>query len=295
MPITVRRSMLEVPGNIQRMVDKSRGFGVDVLMLDLEDSVPATTEAKVTARGILSEAIPRGGFQAREVALRLNCPSSEWFVDDANLAAELSVRLVVLPKAYSAEEVAFAAEYLDHRYKGDPPKMILIVETPGALLDLGKIAEAGHNLTGLVSGGFDYTLETGSTALLTAGDRMDDSHLLYNRLRVLAFARRMGWTALDGLLVKSPKDADDVRRSAERSRAVGFDGCALYYPPHVETVNDVFSPSKEELEWADGVISAYAASADQGRAAVAVDGHVVLPQHYKMATRLKAYSEALEA
>jgi citrate lyase subunit beta/citryl-CoA lyase len=146
-----------------------------------------------------------------------------------------------------------------------------------------------------MSGGFDYTLETGSMSLLAIDGSMDDSHLTLNRQLVLAHARARGWNALDGLLIANPKDFDDARAAATRSRRLGFDGCALYYPPHVPIVNEVMSPSPVELQWAHDVLSAYEESNAAGRAAVYVGGRAVLPQHYKIAKRLQERAAALAA
>jgi citrate lyase subunit beta / citryl-CoA lyase len=283
----IRRSLIEVPGNVQRMVDKARGFEADVIMLDLEDSVPVDAESKAEARQVIADAVTAGGFLAREVAVRVNMPSSEFFSTDVDFVSKLGVSTIIVPKAYSAEEVLDAEAALKKGAGGRDINIIVIVETPGVLLGLPRISAESELISGLMSGGFDYTLETGSMSLLAFDGAMDDSHLVVNRQQVLAHARARGWNAMDGLLVGDPKDFDDVRTAATRSRRLGFDGCALYYPPHVPIVNEVMSPSPAELKWADEVVTTYSESNAGGRAAVYVAGRAVLPQHYKIAKRLK--------
>lgn len=294
MSTKIRRSLIEVPGNIERMMKKSRAFETDILMLDLEDSVPATDEAKIEARAGIAAALEEGGFVARELAIRVNRPGSPWFLDDAKFAVDVGISTVVLPKAYSGDEVFFAEHYLQLVGASSDLSLILIVETPGVLLDLKSIASKSTMIDGVLSGGFDYTLETGSFSLLAGSEgHLDDTHLVYNRQYVLAVARSKGWTAQDGLLIADPKDLDDARAAAKRSRQLGYDGCGLYYPPHVDIVNKVFAPSAEELEWAEGVVSAYRASAAEGRAALYLNGRAVLPQHQKLATHLIERAKAL--
>jgi citrate lyase subunit beta/citryl-CoA lyase len=290
----IRRSIIEVPGNVERMLLKARDFPVDVLMLDLEDSVPATDDGKIQARAGIRDLLERGPLVAREVSIRLNPPGSKWFLEDARFAIDVGVTTVVVPKPYSADEVVFAERSLDSLGASEDLRMMVAVETPGALLGIEDFASRCGRIDGIMSGGFDYLLETGSLSLLTP-EEFDLSHLDYNRQRVLAAARAYGWTATDGLLVVDPKNPDEARAAALRSRRLGYDGCGLFYPPHIEIVNQVFSPTPAELEWAERIITAYRASEDSGRAALYLDRRAILPQHYKLAHRLVSRAATLES
>lgn len=291
----IRRSLIEVPGHIEESLDASKSFEADVVMLDIEDSVPATDAAKVAAREGIRRALRSGGFAAREVAIRVNRPGSPWFLDDARLAVDEGVQTVVIPKAYSADEMVFVEKYLD--VIGAPPDLglILIMETPGALLDLEIMAAKCPRINGIVGGASDYTLETGSFCFAARGeDGLDDAHLVYNRQRVLAVARANGWSALDGLLVAEPLDFDGARQVAMKIRRFGYDGCTMFYPPHIGIVNDVFMPRPQELAWADQVISAYRAIHEGGPPALYAGGRAVDLFHYNVARRVKYVAAELE-
>src|SRR5262245_10609130 len=99
-PVHIRRTVMEVPGNVPRMLDKARGFDADVLMLDLEDSC-LDDAAKVEGRRLIGDAVRAGGFRAREIGVRVNEATSRHFLDDAQFVVESGISTVFLPKCYT--------------------------------------------------------------------------------------------------------------------------------------------------------------------------------------------------
>lgn len=291
------RSLIEVPGNVERMQVKSHDFDADIVMLCLEDTVPADDAAKAAAREIIREQLcitPRP-WKAREIAIRLNSPTSPWFLRDAELAVEMRVDTVVVPKVYGLEDVAFVERYLDLLGAAESLNVWWSFETPASLLDIAELARTSRRINGAMTGGYDYTLDSGCMSLIAPPEvtTMDDSHMVYNRQRVLSLARAKGWSAMDGLLFRDPKDLDMVRAVAQRSRQLGFDGAALYYPPHIKIANEIYGPTPSELAWAEDVIAAMEVSVAEGRAAAYINNRTVLPQHVKLAKRLLAFQAAL--
>ena len=95
-----RRSVVEVPGNVERMVKKAETIQADVLMLDLEDSVPTTDEAKEDARRLVGQFLDNGHYVAGEIAVRVNAPDSPWFFDDVSWVTERSLSALAVPKVH---------------------------------------------------------------------------------------------------------------------------------------------------------------------------------------------------
>jgi citrate lyase beta subunit len=287
-PSSPRRSVVEVPANVQKMVDKAERIATDVVMLDLEDCVPRQDAAKTTARELAGTFISRGQHLASELAVRINSPDSDWFFDDLAWVVRQKPVTVVVPKVRSWREYLFVEDFLIRGGRPGTP-VILIVETPGALLDLERIAAESVLLTGLIAGGYDYTLECRATALSALGglgSSFSQDHLEFMRQKVVAVAAAYGLDALDGPIVPDPKDAAQIRTAAQRARDQGFTGCSVMYPPVAVVCNEVFTPTDGELGWARQVLAAYAEAEAGGRAAFALNGATILPQHKTLALRI---------
>jgi citrate lyase subunit beta / citryl-CoA lyase len=290
----IRRSTLLVPANVERMVTRARDLAPDVVMLDLEDAVPAIDADKDKARDAMGTVIDGGGFRAREIAVRINGPHTKWFEADVAAIAAAKVTTVSLPHTYGVEDVARAETAITAAFIA-PPEILLAVETPATLLELAEIARNTRHVTALYVAPIDFTLALGSTALLAgAGTIRDQGQLAYLRHHLLAVARARGWNAVDAPIVSDPRDAVAVRQAMAASRAAGFDGSSALYPDHVAIANEVFAPSAQELAWAADVIGRFDRLRD-GRAADSSGGKLVMVQHYEFAKSLVALAERIGA
>jgi citrate lyase subunit beta / citryl-CoA lyase len=269
------------------MVAKSRDFAADVVLLDLEDAVPAVDAEKTKARRNMVNALGRRDFRAREVSVRVNGPRTAWFADDAAAAIAAGADSITLPHTYGAADVARAEEIIAAIKSARPPEILLAVETPATLLDLEAIARASKRITALCVAPIDFTLAIGSTALLLgAGAMASAEQLLWLRHKLLTVARAYGWNAVDAPIVADPRDAEAVRAVMTSSRALGFDGTGVLYPDHIAIANAVFAPSADELTWADEIIARFESLRD-GRAADTGGGKLVMVQHYEFAKGLR--------
>ncbi len=290
----IRRSTLLVPANVERMVAKSRDLAADVVMLDLEDAVPATDSDKEKARRAMSDAVAAGGFRAREIAVRINGPRTKWFEPDIAAIAAAKVATVSLPHTYGADDVARAETAIGVAF-ATPPEVLLAVETPATLLELTEIARRVRHVSALYVAPIDFTLALGSTALLFgAGAMTDQGQLDYLRHHLLTAARARGWNAVDAPIVADPRDLAAVHTAMAASRAAGFDGASALYPDHVAVANAVFAPSARELAWAADVIARFEGLRD-GRTADTSGGKLVMVQHYEFAKSLVALAEQIGA
>ena len=258
------RSYLFVPGDRPERIAKARAGGADAVIVDLEDAVAPAN--KLAARDAVAGALD----PAQPVVLRINGADTEWFADDARLAAHAGVAAVMLPKAAAAEPVAA----LRSASGGKP--VLALIESAAGMANLKTLA-ATAGITRLVFGSIDFQLD------LDIAD--DDLALLPFRMRLVLASRVAGLPApVDGVTT-ALDDAARIEAEARRARALGFGGKLCIHPKQVAIVNDAFSPSAQELAWAQRVVDAAAAA---GGAAVAVDGKMVDAPVLARARRLLA-------
>lgn len=288
----VRRSLIVTPGNVESKLEKARKFQVDVLMLDLEDGVPDTDSAKARARNLLRDALSSSShFAAREVAIRVNGPRTKWFLQDAEFVVGLNLSTIVVPMIYDEKDMVFVERSLTNFGASESLGLILLIETPASVLNLPQIIEASPRTNGLIAGGLDYAAGLHSFSILPIGDMISterkDEDLLYMRQRILAVGRAYNISVIDAQRPGLISDLDSFRADAQRARWLGFDGVDFYHPAFIDVANEVFTPSTEELLWADRILELNRSSRDDEPASIKMDGRVILPQHVDIAHRLK--------
>ncbi len=287
--------MLLVPGGNRRMLEKAPGLDADVVILDLEDTVPVTDRSKAEARDAVVAALADGVWACRERAVRINGPHTDWFEADLEAVLGAGITTIVLPHTYGVEDVLQVETALAAQRPGAEIDLVLSVETPGLLLDLEEVGRRARCVRGLAVAPNDYCLETGSSALLTAlvagrPGVVVDEQISWLRLKVIAVAKARGWSAFDAVMVADPRDPEALRSALERSRGLGFDGTAVMHPSHVGLVNEVFSPTNTEIDWAKAVAARYEGLTGGGDQS---DGVPVLRQHYEVACRTLALADAI--
>jgi citrate lyase subunit beta/citryl-CoA lyase len=285
------------------MIEKSRGLAVDEVMLDLEDAVAAS--AKDEARSLVAAALRDGGWTAPTVAVRLNDWSSPWTrrdIDDVVAIAPAALDCVVLPKVESAADVAELATLLAQveSAAGADAGSIGIeaqIESAAGLVAVDEIAAASPRLEALVFGPADFMASLNMRGL-TVGEQPpgydvgDAFH--YPLMRILVAARARGLQAIDGPYLQV-RDVDGFRRSAARVAALGFDGKWVLHPDQVDAGNDAFTPSADEYERAERMLTAYEHStSDAGgrRGAVMLDDEMIDEASRKVAMVIAAKGRA---
>jgi citrate lyase subunit beta / citryl-CoA lyase len=245
----VRRSYLFVPGNRPDRYDKACGTRAHAVIVDLEDAVAPGD--KVRARSSLAAWLS----QARCVFVRVNAADTEWFDDDLRVCAMGGVEGIVLPKAERAEDITRIAS----QCTGVP--IIPLIETARGLWNSLAIAEAPQ-VHSLLFGSLDFQADLGTA----------DDDLLYARSRLVVISRVAGIAApIDGV-TQAIDDRELLRRDSHRSRQLGFGAKAVIHPNQIDIVNACFSPTAEEIAWAEEIIAAF--SRAEGNA-VLVGGRMV--------------------
>ncbi|HUL73747.1 MAG TPA: CoA ester lyase, partial [Vicinamibacterales bacterium] len=259
----ILRSVLFVPGTRADRFGKALAAGADAVVFDLEDGVEAAR--KDGARRIVAEwlgANPPAGPTARFV--RVNGVRSAWI--DADLAwlpriADVA-DAVVLPKTESARDVERVAAAWPSR------RVIPLLETSRGILAAAAIAGAHAEVPALLFGAEDLTAELGIPRTL-AGEE-----ILLARSQVVLAAATIGADAVDAVFVDL-KAADRLRADAARARALGFRGKMAIHPDQVAVINEVFTPSAEEVAAARRIVDADASARARGDGAFRLDDRMV--------------------
>jgi citrate lyase subunit beta/citryl-CoA lyase len=266
-PARLRRSQLVTPATASRMIEKAAAIDCDSLVLDLEDAVAPS--AKPQARENVRTTLGTLAFGEREVGVRINGLATPWFLDDLLALQGLPLHTVIVPKVDRPEDVAVVATLLRQlEWRGGPTGVTLqiLIETAVGLEAAVEIGRASGRVAALIFGAGDFTADTG-IAFTPRG-------LLYARMRVVAAAAAAGVQALDHVH-PAVGDLDGLRASAREARELGFSGKWAIHPAQVPVINEVFSPTPDEVRQARRVIEAYAAARAAGQGAITVDGALV--------------------
>lgn len=273
--IRPRRSMLYVPGDKPRALEKARSLPCDGVILDLEDAV--APEAKAAARQTIAEAVA-AGYGRRELILRVSAVDC---AEDYALANTLPLDGVLIPKVDSPSMVRAAGAQTPHA-------IWCMIETPLGVLRAGEIANASDRVGGFVAGTNDLTKE------LRARHVPDRAPLLTSLSLLLLAARGHGLAALDGVHLELG-DLTGFEASCRQGLELGFDGKTLVHPSTVEIANRVFGPDDEDLAKARQIVLAWEAVRADGKGVARIGDAMVEQLHVDEAQRLIALAEAIEA
>jgi citrate lyase subunit beta / citryl-CoA lyase len=279
-----RRSALYLPGNNARALEKGKTLPADVLIFDLEDAVGP--DAKADSRARVRDAVSSGGYQPREIVVRINGFGTQWHDDDLTAAARSGAHGVLVPKVERGEQVRSLVAALESLDAPTSLQLWVMIETPGAFLRVEEIASASDRLAALVIGTNDLVNEL--HALHVPGRATVVPAL---SLAVLG-ARAAGKAILDGVY-NNVADADGFRAEARQGREMGFDGKTLIHPSQIDPANEVFGPSQQELADARKIVSAYERAQAEGKSVITVDGRMIEALHVRDAQRVLALADLI--
>ena len=264
------RTMLFAPGNHPRRVEKALSLDADAVILDLEDAV-AVAE-KVGTRATVVEALqgPRTGLGY----VRVNAYDTEFCFGDLLVVVAAGVDGIVLPKVETAaqlQSVDWLVGQLE-REKGlgaGGIDIVTIVETGLGVANVRAIAAAGTRVRRLSFGAGDYTKDMGMR--WTRGEAEIDAA----RAEIALASRAAGLEPPIDTVWIHIKETDGCQRSAERVRDMGYQGKLCIHPDQVGPVNAVFTPSDDDVAFAEKVVAAFDEAEAQGLASIQVDGYFV--------------------
>jgi citrate lyase subunit beta/citryl-CoA lyase len=256
------------------MLQRLAGLPADALIFDLEDGVPPGS--KEDARKNLFKAAETNGLPLhRSWMIRINRPDSEWFDADLEMLEKLGPPMVVLPKAEDSERISELAE----RFARHGSETALMIETVHGVGSVRELAGAGPNVRMLMFGSADFRLSMGARP---DPDRNWEQHALHE---ILLAARMHGCLAIDSVYFRF-RDSTGLAAHARVSRDLGFDGKACIHPGQVRVIHEVFSPTNDEVDWAEAVLSEWESQDGAGRGVVVVNGEMIEALHLEVARRV---------
>src|SRR5918994_1544467 len=287
------RSLLAVPATKRKMVEKALASDADGVFLDLEDAV--APDDKAGARRDVVRAMQELDWRGRIRIFRANALDTPYFYRDLIEVVEAAgdfLDAVMIPKVNRPEDL----HAVSHLLKGLEPATDLDVgklrlqaqiESAEGLTNADAIASATDRLEALHFGPGDFAatvrMPLTSIGVMDEWDEAYPGHRFhYAMQRIVVAARAAGVRVLDGP-VADYGDEEGLGRSCLIARSLGFDGKWCVHPAQIAVVNEAFSPTDKEVDWANKVVAAYDEANAEGSGSVSVDGQMVDAASIKLA------------
>jgi citrate lyase subunit beta/citryl-CoA lyase len=271
----LRRSLLYVPCDNEKMIQKAARVSADMLLLNLEDGVaPAYKEQ---ARSQAVRALTSIDFGRREVVVRINSLATELGKED--LAAVLVCRPdgICLPKVESPEQVRFAAQILSameeaHGLAAGATRIHAMIESAAGILSSREIGASSDRMASLIFGSADYCADV----RCLAGPERQELALALQFL--VTGARAASIAAVDAPCFEIRNELR-LRQEAGQGRRIGFDGKSALHPGQLPAINECFDVTDEEIRWAEKVLAELNRAEIRGRALSTLEGQLIDNPH----------------
>jgi citrate lyase subunit beta / citryl-CoA lyase len=277
MTAMLTRSLFFAPANRPELLEKFPRIPADCFVIDLEDGTPPAD--KVEARQRLPERIDKLRTAAPNLRLfvRTNNTQTEFYEEDLRVAASCSVDGIVLPKIEKTDDVRRAADSLERR--GRPPAVIGGIESMMGLLRVEALAEAACGLVAVYFGAEDLASE------MQARRTPAGLEVLYGRSRAVLAARAFDIEPIDQAVLEV---RDDARFTVDANfgRDLGYGGKICLLPRQVTLAHRAFSPTEEEINRAERIVSGYEEAMRRGHGTVDLDGQMIDGPLLKRARRI---------
>ena len=287
--LPVWRSLLYVPVNVEKFIDKAHTRGADVLQLDLEDAVPPSEKDK--ARTLVEKNAARVRRGGADVVVRINQPLS-LAVRDLEHSIGPDVDGIAITKADSASHVRLLDQLVSELevtrgMTAGHTKFIVMIETADAFTRIDEIPRASARVVAMNIGGEDLALDLNA--------QPDEDVLLHPKQRMIIAARAAGVMPLGFIgTVADFSDWEKFRVMVRRARRFGFDGAGCIHPGQVTIVNEEYTPSADEVAYARKVIQMDREAQAAGRGSFQIDGKMIDIPVVVRAERLLRRYEAIK-
>jgi citrate lyase subunit beta/citryl-CoA lyase len=278
------RSKLFVPGSRPELFAKALAGDADALSFDLEDSV--AEDRKDAARTAVAGFVAGDAVAAaaKVVIVRINALDTPHFKRDVDAVVRRGVALINLPKVETGHDVQAAADIIERVESAhgleQPIGLLVNIETPRALADAVRIAEAHPRVAGLQLGLADLFESTGI-------DRHDPANVHAAMFAVRMAAAQAGVFAMDGAY-GDLEDDEGFSAEARMARRLGFIGKSCVHPRQVALANAAFAATEDEIAAARRIVEAAKTAAAKGRGAFVADGRMIDLPFLKRAEALLA-------
>ena len=267
----MRRSMLFLPGNTPNIIVNGEILGADAVILDLEDAV-APAE-KDSARILVRNAIRYMGFGKCEVIVRINAIDTAYWQKDLDAIIPVRPSLIMPPKTSCAADVLAVDAYITQLeeklgLENGSVGLIPLIETALGVENAYQIASACKRVKAIFLGGEDLTAD------LRCKRTKEGHEIAYARSRMVVAARAAGVEVYDTPFT-DVNDNEGIYTDAQYAKSLGFTGKSAISPRHVKAINEVFSPSMKDIDYAYEVMEAIRIGKEQGKGAVSLRGKMI--------------------
>lgn len=291
------KSVIFSPGDRIKIVEKACNLFVDAVIFDLEDAV--SPDKKESSRNnlvnFLSSQEIKGHSSIKKPlkAVRINCPiTSQWGMDDLKAFCTLGLDALVLPKVEDMKAIDYASQLINESRNNNSRLPIwAMIETAKGIENVNNIA-ASDNVQTIILGTNDLSKDL--QLRIRNRYKLSFDPLFYSKSRCIVAARANGKSVIDGVFMDI-YDGIGLEDACNRSRDMGFDGITLIHPNQIETANNIFSPSAEEVIYATRVIKAYDEARAQGKSLAVLDGKLIEYLHVEQAKNVLVSAKSIES
>lgn len=279
------RSLMFVPAHNQKLLDSSVRRDSDVLLLDIEDSVPVFD--KQLARDNIKAFVQRDDLNGKLIFPRVNDRESGELLKDLTQLTIEGVDGFLYPKATKGEDIYFVGKLLETiEYEKHIPvgtfKLIALIETAGAIVNIKEICTACPNrMVAVAFGCEDYVTDI-------HGKHDDEGQsIFYARNAIVNAARFAGILPIDTVHIKV-HDLEDLEKEVVLGKKLGFEGMLVLNPKELPIVHKYYSPSEEEVAWATEMVELAEEAVREGKGVAVKDNKFIGPPMVKMAKKILA-------
>lgn len=278
------RSLMFVPAHNPKLLESSVRRDADVLLLDIEDSVPPCDKQK--ARDNIKEFVKRGDLNGKLIFPRVNDRESGELLKDLYQLTIDGVTGFMYPKSEKEEDIYFVGKLLEtiEYEKGYPIgtfKIIPLIETAGAIMNIQSICTACTRVVAVTFGCEDYVTN------LQGKHDPEGQSIFFARNMIVNAARATGVIPIDTVHIKV-HDLEDLEKNLKVAKNLGFEGMLILNPKELPLCHQYFSPSEEEVAWASEMVQLAEEAVREGKGVAVKDNKFIGPPMVKMARNIMA-------
>jgi len=274
------RSLIFVPGNNSRFLEKAKTLSADIICFDLEDSVPK--EEKESARNLIKDALNKRLEYKSEVYVRTNSPDSGMIPQDLSKIVQKGIDGIVIPKVNNTIElkkIIKTLATLEKKHKLKSVEIIPSIESAEGVVNTYAIASSSNRVSALVFGIFDLLNDLG----IEYSKQSEGAK--YARAKIPLDAKAAGKYVIDAIW-QDLNDEPGLEEDCKIGRSLGYVGKSIIHPSQIPIVHKIFYPTQAEIGWAKKVYQAYVESTKKSKGATSVEGKMIDEVHFKRAKAL---------
>ena len=284
------RSLMFVPAHNNKLLDSAAKRDADVLLLDIEDSVPPTE--KQLSRDNIKEYVKRNDLNGKLLFPRVNDRESGELLKDAYQLTINGISGFMYPKSTKAEDVYFFGKLLEtiEYEKGFPIgtfKIIPLIETAGAVINIKEICTVSSRVIAVAVGCEDYLTD------IHGKHDIEGNSIMTARNMICIGARSCGVLPIDTVHIRV-HDLEDLEKNLIISKNLGYEGMLVLNPKELPLVNRYYSPTDVEVTWAEEMIKLFKEAEKEGKGVAMKDNKFIGPPMVKMAKLILKKHEMIE-